>query len=223
MPAKVVLPRVVLADQLTDLLEERILDRVYEPGEHLNIDGLTREFDVSSSPVREALTRLTGAGLVVSVSFAGFSVAPLPKRAWFEQLRDYRIVTEGWAAGVVARERPAASIERMAVALKRMSTQTIGRKARDFRSASRSDEAFHQAMLEGSGNGLLTNSVRALRPHLQHARLFDRVPQDIRPVVKEHSTLLDAINAGDAIAASTALRDHLVASWERYAAWSGPT
>ena len=223
MASKVVVSRAVLADQLTDLLEERILDRVYEPGERLNIDELCREFGLSSSPVREALTRLTGAGLVTSLSFAGFSVAPLPSRVWFEQLRDYRIVTEGWAARVVARQRPASIIKRMEATLHQMSAQIIGRRARNFLAANRTDEAFHEAMLEGCDNELLAKSVRGLRPHLQHARLFDHVPQDIRPVIVEHGRLLNAISAGDEDAADAALRDHLVASWERYAAWSSPT
>ena len=52
------LARVALADQVTALLIERILDRAYAPGQKLNIDALSREFEVSSSPIREALTRL---------------------------------------------------------------------------------------------------------------------------------------------------------------------
>jgi Bacterial regulatory proteins, gntR family len=59
MLKKSVVTRIALTDQVTAILQERIFDRAYEPGEKLNIDALGREFDVSSSPIREALTRLS--------------------------------------------------------------------------------------------------------------------------------------------------------------------
>ena len=49
----VVFSRVALSDQVMQLIQERILDGVYAPGDRLNIDALTREFNVSSSPIRE--------------------------------------------------------------------------------------------------------------------------------------------------------------------------
>ena len=221
MPNKTALSKIALTDQVTNLIQERILDRVYQPGERLNIDALCREFEVSSSPIREALTRLVGAGLIVSVSFAGFSVSPLPTRAWFEQLRDYRILTESWAARRLARLRTSSVLNRMADTLREMDGETIGQKARDYMSVSRADEAFHDAILESCGNDVLAQGVRRLRPHLQHARLFGQVPQDIEPVIQEHRVLLDAIDAGDEDGAAAAMQYHLVASWQRYDAWSG--
>jgi DNA-binding GntR family transcriptional regulator len=55
--------RVVLGDQVYEAIKERILDQAYAPGEKLNIDGLVREFEVSSTPIREALTGLSPRGL----------------------------------------------------------------------------------------------------------------------------------------------------------------
>ena len=52
MVAKPLLARVALVDQVTALVTQRILDRVYAAGERLNIDALSREFGVSSSPIR---------------------------------------------------------------------------------------------------------------------------------------------------------------------------
>ena len=42
MSGKPTIARVALAEQVTSLLEERILDRFYRPGERLNIDALSR-------------------------------------------------------------------------------------------------------------------------------------------------------------------------------------
>jgi DNA-binding GntR family transcriptional regulator len=213
-----VLSRVALSNQVMQLIQGRILDRVYAPGARLNIDALTREFNVSSSPIREALTRLAALGLVTSSPFA---VAPVPTREWFEQLRDYRILSEGWAARQLARTRPAHAIESMAHSLRAMERGALGQRASEYFAANnKADEAFHNAMLDASGNLILAQSVRSLHPHLHHARLFSEVPQNIEPVIEEHRLILSTIASGDEDGAAGAIERHLRASWKRYDDWT---
>ncbi|HEV7323854.1 MAG TPA: GntR family transcriptional regulator [Bosea sp. (in: a-proteobacteria)] len=218
MAAKPLLARVALVDQVTALLTQRILDRAYAPGERLNIDALTREFEVSSSPIREALTRLAALGLVASTSFSGFSVAPEPPREWFEQLRDFRILNEGWAARQLAHIRQAEPIATMRASIEAMEQELsrIAAKDCDYVGASRLDEAFHGAMLSACGNEILAQAVRGLHPHLHHARLFNSRPHGIKPVLDEHRAILEAIIQGDEDAAEAAVTRHLTISWQRY-------
>lgn len=214
----VVFSRVALSDQVTQLIQERILGRVYAPGERLNIDALTREFNISSSPIREALTRLSALGLVTSSPFA---VAPVPTREWFENLRDYRILVEGWAARQLARTRPADAIAKMTQSLRAMERGTLGQRSSDhFAANHKADEAFHDAMLDASGNAILAQTVRSLHPHLHHARLFSEMPQHIESVIEEHRLILSAIASGDEDAAANAIERHLRASWNRYDDWT---
>jgi len=218
MAAKPLLARVALVDQVAALLTQRILDRVYTPGEKLNIDALARELEVSSSPIREALTRLCGLGLVVSASFTGFSVAPEPPREWFEQLKDFRILNEGFAARHLARNRQAESILAMRASIEAMerALSEEGAVDHDYASASQLDETFHEAILSASGNAILAQAVRNLHPHLHHARLFNSRPHDIKPVLDEHRAILDAIVRGDEDGAEAAVAHHLNISWQRY-------
>ncbi len=216
MDRKPILARVALVDQVMALLMERILDRAYAPGAKLNIDALSRELGVSSSPIREALTRLSALGLVASASFTGFSVAPEPSREWFEQLRDFRILNEGWAARRLARCRDPHAIARMRDSIEAMEGEPPRGQPQDYVGASRADEAFHEAILEASGNEILAQAVRSLHPHLHHARLFARSPHDIAPMLVEHRAILDAIERGDEDAAQAALEAHLKTSWRRY-------
>jgi DNA-binding GntR family transcriptional regulator len=216
---KPVLARVVLVDQVTAVLMERILDRDYTPGEKLNIDALSREFEVSSSPIREALTRLSTLGLVAFASFTGFSVAPEPSREWFEQLRDFRILNEGWAARRLARSREPAAIARMRESIEAMEANPPRGQDRDYVGISRADENFHNAMLEAAGNEILSQAVKGLHPHLHHARLFSRIPHDIAPMLDEHRAIYDAIIRGDEDGAQAAVEVHLQMSWRRYGGW----
>jgi DNA-binding FadR family transcriptional regulator len=107
----------------------------------------------------------------------------------------------------------------MTDSLNALQGERLGRRARDYIPANRADAAFHEAMLDNCGNEILAQSVRNLRPHLHHARLFSRMPQNIAPVIQEHRAILDAIIAGEEAGASAALQSHLRASWQRYDGW----
>ena len=104
------LPRASMPDQVHEIIRGRIFDRVYEPGERLQIDGLAKELAVSATPVREALGRLAAEGLARSAPFVGFSVAPLPQAGFYEQLYEFRLVLELWATRTAAQRRSEAGI-----------------------------------------------------------------------------------------------------------------
>lgn len=212
--------RTILADQVHQILQERILDQQYLPGERLNIDTLARELGTSSSPVREALARLSAEGLVSSSSFMGFSVAPIRSRQWYEQMVQYRILIEGWAAREAARLRPAEPLEAMAKSLEILESGCFGPLMRNFDAANKADQAFHIAMMEAAGNQVIIQAIRDLRPHLHHARLFSKVHQDIGPTASEHRRILDAIVRGDEDEAAIAVEDHLMTAWSRYDEWT---
>src|SRR4030088_1753112 len=50
--------RSVLADRVYELIKVKLMDNVVDPGARLSIDALSRDLDVSATPVREALARL---------------------------------------------------------------------------------------------------------------------------------------------------------------------
>ncbi len=201
--------RRVLADQVHEILTERILDRIYRPEERLNIDRIARELGVSSSPVREALSRLTAEGLVISSSFIGFAVAPMPDAAWFEELYDYRELVETWAVRIIAGLQRNDVIAALHAAIVRLEEGSYGPAFREYCSAHGADEAFHQIMIEATGNRLVARTYRELNPHLQHARLYLSRPQDVSLVATEHRAILHAIEKGDGDAAAAAMRSHL--------------
>ena len=205
----------MLADQVREVLTERILDQIYRPGERLNIDALVRELGVSSSPVREALTRLAAEGLVTSSSFIGFAVADMPDAAWFDELYDCRELIETRAVQLVAASRPPATLERLASALAAIEQGRYGAAFREYRNAHDADEAFHRLIVEAAGNRVVTKIYRELNPHLHHARLYLQHPQDVDLVVAEHRAILDAMARGDGETAASAMRLHLKRSRAR--------
>jgi GntR family transcriptional regulator, carbon starvation induced regulator len=60
-----------------DLVRDHILRGVFKPSAQLRMEDLKERFDVGYSPIREALSRLAGEGLVLAEANKGFRVRPL--------------------------------------------------------------------------------------------------------------------------------------------------
>ena len=204
--------RIALQDQVYEILKERVLDRAYEPQTKLNIDALARELKVSSSPVREALGRLSAEGLVRAEPFVGFAIAAIPSRAYYDQLYALRLVIEPWAASETARRRPSAAIEELEASAGAMGEGKLERRYHRFRGYSEADEAFHRAIIAGTGNEPAIKAYGDLRIHLHLSRLYINREQDTAASHREHLAILDAIRSGEAEQAAARMRDHLVAS-----------
>src|SRR6201981_2118468 len=77
------------SDMVTDVLRELITDRHLSPGPPLRQPDLAEQFDVSYTPVREALRRLESEGLVVTDVHRGATVARTESQ---ELEENYRIL-----------------------------------------------------------------------------------------------------------------------------------
>lgn len=86
---------ITLKLQVYEILKTRILDGEYKLGDKLNIDSLCREFSVSNSPVREALSLLISDNLVVMKANAGAHVVSLTPEDYNELTDAYNIYLLG--------------------------------------------------------------------------------------------------------------------------------
>ncbi len=208
--------RVVLGDQVYEAIKERILDQAYSPGEKLNVDGLVRELEVSSTPIREALTRLVAEGLVRAEPFIGFTTAPLPDQGYYDDVYSFRGVIEPWAAAEAARHRPAPDvIKALRDEVAAMMAGAPSREYRSHRAFTEADDRFHRIILRAAGNQVALKSYDDLRFHLHISRLYLSREQDVGLTHAEHFRIVDALEAGDADAAAQAMRLHLEGSYER--------
>jgi len=205
--------RRTLSEQTYEALKEQILDQTLEPGARLNIDSLSRELGVSSSPIRESLARLEAERLVVSELYTGYTVAPKPSGAYLADLLDYRIVLESHCAAVGAARRDRDILAQMHQAYDRMSAvNSIGTRYREYRRFVQADAWFHQLLVDSARNEVMSSIYEGLHAILIQSRLYrDRDGGQARSVevMAEHALILDAFEVGDGEAAARALRNHL--------------
>lgn len=191
------------------------------PGERLTGEVANSEaLDVSRSAYREAVQVLTAKGLVESRPKAGTRVLPRSKwnmldpavLAWafsgepdLEFVRDLfelRAIVEPNAARLAAERRDKADIKAMKDALTKMRRFTLATEA-----GRAADRDFHDALLQAAHNSALMALSASIGAAVNWTTQFKQraraLPRDPLP---DHVRVFDAIVAGDAEAASEAMR-----------------
>jgi DNA-binding GntR family transcriptional regulator len=201
-------PRVILRDQVRDLLLSRVMSGEYPPGSRLVETRIAQELGVSQAPVREALRDLEQLGCVEYEPFRGSSVRALSVEDLLEAY-PVRAALEGLACRLAAERISDAQLARLAALIEDMRT------AEDARAESAADSDFHATIVEAAGNATLSRQWGQLLPH---ARTFISMtlPASVRGSVAErHVPILEALRRRDPAAAAAAMEEHLADVAER--------
>lgn len=208
--SKMSIGRVGLSDRVHEKLKELILDQKLGPGTYLNIDRLCKELNVSSSPLREALARLSAERLVRFEPFIGYSVAEVPDKDYYMELKDVRLLLECEAAKRGASQSDSPTIAAMEQALRNMEKVPSGSHYREYRVFSSWDAKFHQAIVASAGNRPMLEAYLGLHAHLHMARLYVLSGGfNAARALQHHRLILEAFKAGDSEGAAAAVRNHL--------------
>ena len=223
-----------LALELVDSLGDRIRDGRLQLGDKLPTEAaIMREFNVSRTVVREAISKLQASGLVetrhgIGTFVLGLGQAPGFKITpdQFSTLRDViavlelRIGMETEAAALAAQRRTAANITAMREALNNIAAALdAGRDAvaADFQfhlEIARATQNSHFVELMGTLGSMIIPRAR-LDAASTVAEPSDDRRQYLRRVNGEHESIYDAIVGQDPDGARAAMRTHLANSRER--------
>ena len=209
-----------LVDRVSHAVRRAILEGKLRPGETLSISDLAADLGVSHSPVREALQRLSGQGLVVLRPARTAIVAPL-SLGDLQEIYRLRGLIEVDAAG---RAAPMLSDEELAELARELDVMSAA--ATDGDAFWDSHTAFHRGLMAP----VLTPRLQRLVTELWHAgERYLRIVYIETNVLQAHSPhdrhrpLLDAARSRTAKTMRTALTDHLGPTNARSVASLGPT
>ncbi len=179
------------------ILERRL------PGGRAVVEGqLAEQLKISRTPVREALGRLSGEGLLIKQASRSFSVRHVSASEFFQSMR-VRELLEVEAVGQAKGRADVDELSRLRGAVAELAEQQ-NQTAWHWRI----DDQLHGLFADGSGNKVLADIVRNLRVTtrlFEVSRPFGRVREDAR----EHLSILDTFIQGDTVAAKKAMRHHL--------------
>lgn len=197
-----------LVDVAYEAVMEAILDRRLKPGERMTIDQIARDLQMSITPVREALTRVTADGLLLQVRNRGFVVAPVLTSTTYHQLFAIRRLLETYAAANAEPTPP--DLDTIARAHKRMAGLKPAPDYSTYRRFNQLDQRFHQAVVALVRNPYIDEAWRGLHFHLQMCRLYaGQGVIDHEVALREHGSILDALRQGKRAAAEEAVREHV--------------
>jgi DNA-binding GntR family transcriptional regulator len=186
-----------------ELLRDRIVRAVYEPGAKLLLLPLSEELEVSTMPVRAALKRLDADGLVTYRPHKGATVAAL-RIEEFEDILDIRIALES-----VAGRLGASRVDDHDVARMRSILAELKRPGQEYEEL---------VALEWRGYLICYEAARRprlLRMILDFGRMAERYSRYARGEVFDHSSieyfrqLIEACDARDPAAAEVAVASGL--------------
>lgn len=203
-----------LADDVYEAVFNKLMTLDIAPGARITVDGLVRELEVSHTPIREALGRLEGEGLVVKTHLVGYSAAPQITRARFDELYDFRLLLEPEAARRAALRISEENLGKLRKTAGSMTALSSSRQRLSYSGFARLDAHFHDAIMEIAGNSLIRDTLAHLHTHFHIFRLMyhARITEE---ALSEHEALLVAFSAGDEIGAERAMRTHIERSRER--------
>jgi DNA-binding GntR family transcriptional regulator len=203
-----------LYEEAYEAIFARLMTLEIAPGSRITIDNLAREFDVSQTPIREALGRLEGEGLVVKTHLIGYSAAPQISRRSFDELFELRLLLEPEAALRAARSMDDKRLSVLQGLVDTMSRLDGGDERSRYSAFAREDAVFHDRILEFAGNELIRRTMVSQHTHFHIFRLMfhSRVTEE---ALAEHETLLAAFAARDGVAAKRAMRAHIERSRAR--------
>lgn len=196
------------ADAAYGRLFEAIEDGTLAPGSRLREIELSSWLGISRTPVRAALGRLEGEGLIARDASRGMAVATLDQ-GMVAELYDMREVLEGTAAGLAARHASEAEIDALREFAQR--DRLVGD---DPNRLARCNRHFHEAIFRCAHNRYLMRAVNALRLSmvlLGPTTLATAGRPEAARV--EHQAIIEAIARRDAEGAAAAARAHIRAAY----------
>jgi GntR family transcriptional regulator, rspAB operon transcriptional repressor len=184
-------------------LRQDILSCALAPGTSLYEGALADRFEVSKSPIRDALSRLTAEKLVTVVPRKGYRVAPISLSDAAE-LFEFRSLLEMTCAQMGAERASAAELE----ALDRFRTLESWGGAAGF---VRYNREFHLAVIQLCPNRRIAEAARDLIEQFDRLVLMS-VNSDARNVeglLAEHAVIIDALQERDGRRAGKLVAQHV--------------
>lgn len=202
-----------LAEELRLQLADDIVRGALEPGSSLDESEIARRFNVSRTPVREALRQLVASGLVNARAHRSAVVA----RPTIEQLNsmfEAMAELEALCAGLAAERMPVIQRRELEALHERLRILSYDGNPQLFHEV---NEAFHNAIYAGSQNGYVADMALATRVRVQPFRRaqFRNLGRLAKSYV-EHDRVVIAIMRGDKAGAANAMREHIETVREEY-------
>jgi len=174
-------------------IKRKIVTGVYEPKQRLIAHDLAEEFNVSRTPVREALARLASIGLVELIPYKGAIVNELTAEDYCE-IFHIRSVLEGLAMRLACPNLIDDDLKKMRTANEEV-RDMIDKDDIEFQRVNRT---FHSIIWKRAGSERLQKLLSNLYFEAsQYRQMVVVMPGRLKEIYEEHENILDALYKQD--------------------------
>jgi DNA-binding GntR family transcriptional regulator len=202
----------LVRDVVYDKLKEAILTQHYKPGSHLNERELALQFNISTTPLKEALGLLKQEGLVITRPRVGTFVSNDVMHS-LEEINMVRAALEGVAARLAATKIIKDEIQALRKAFLEMEKHTENRNTEQIIV---SNEQFHKLIRAFARNNYVYKQIESIRSFDSRFRTI-ALSQTGEPssALREHRQIFKKISAKDPDGAEASMRLHIHNTTER--------
>lgn len=197
-----------MADYVYEKLKEAIVFLEYEPGEKLSEIQLSQIYNVSRSPIREALAKLENDGLVIIKPQSGTIISEISFKKAQEMLVVRRLL-EPYASKIAATKITDNQLDELQMRLDRLAKmEQNSEEKRKY--VTEVDVYLHDTILDACGNEEISKVIKSFRPvilRVNRANLQWR--NRLEPVQKEMVAIFQKLRERDAEGAYKVMQDHL--------------
>lgn len=187
-------------------LREDIYDMRLLPGDQITETEIAAYFNVSRTPVRQALQRLQGDGLMQGYVRGGWEVVPIDFKRFSELYEMRRLIETHVVRRLCSGDCDLSPVH----ALRQTWCVALDQREPDGPHAAQLDEVFHQTLVRAAGNQEMAETFDRLTDRIRIVRRLDFLYGDcLHSTYDEHAAILDCIAAGDAEQAMRLMAEHI--------------
>ena len=197
---------------LLSRLQKDILTGKLKPGEKLTEQELCREYNVSRTPIREALRQLETDGLVENILNRGAFVIGMSEQDYedmFDMRKIYEVQATKWAIERITEEE----MDRLEETFEFMEFYTL---RNDIDKMLTINTGFHQTIYEASHNRMMQKLLASYQNFLKYKGRESVYDDDyLTTVLEEHRAIFKAFKDKDVKAGALAMEIHIDRAKER--------
>ncbi len=195
-----------LSSTLFNELQKDILSGKIKSGEKLTEQSICKQYDVSRTPVREALRQLEADGLIENIPPRGAFAIGLTRRD-ISDLFDLRAQFEMKAVEWAIRRMDDEGVEKLRENIEFMEFYTL---KGDTEKVLTFNSQFHNIIYQGTGNRMLYQTLHTYQTYLKHSAPPKTFSDDyLNTILAEHRAIFNAFESKNPEEGRQAMHYHM--------------
>ncbi len=187
------------------MIKEQIIDLTLKPGDKISETEISKRFDISRTPAREALVRLAEEKLVESIPYKGTFISKLS----FKNITDALFIRQTLECKIIRELISKITEINLDVCYQNLDKQKKAMEEKNLKDFFTLDEQFHRLFYTLSGHERVYDAVQDIFVHYNRVRYLTIHLPKHENIYQEHLNILVALKEGDENKALSCLHIHL--------------